>query len=347
LKKEIDNYEAFLFPVSNNESYKAAFIAMEKGLEVSRLVKDIEVNGSAIEEGSFYIRSSDKLNSIVKNLTVPPVPVNADQELALEEIRLPRIALVETAFHDMDAGWTRFVFDEYHIPFTVLKPAEFDKKDLNKEFDIVIFPNSSKNVLLEGKYNSGSSYYISSYPPEFTKGMGEVGMERLMTFLDNGGIIVSWGRSTQLFEGYLKINHGNENFEEFNLPFKNINKELKEYEFFCPGSLLKVDIKKNHPLTYGLKKEIGILFSKRGQVFTTSLPKFDMDRRVIASFPEKDILISGYGENVERIGRKTAMVWLKKGKGQLVLMGFNPQFRASTQGTYKLLFNSLLLDKIN
>ena len=72
-----------------------------------------------------------------------------------------------------------------------------------------------------------------------------------------------------------------------------------------------------------------------------------MDRRVIAKFPEKNILLSGYSENQELLGNKSAMIWLKKGKGQLVLFGFNPQFRASTQGSYKLLFNSLLLPKIN
>ena len=195
------------------------------------------------------------------------------------------------------------------------------KQHLKKDFDLVIFPSSSKNVLLDGKYKSNGDYYISSYPPEYTKGMGEAGMERLMTFLDQGGIIVSWGRSTQLFEGYLIIKHNDDNIEEFNLPFKNINKELTEFEFFCPGSLLKVNIRENHPLTYGLEKEIGILFSKRGQVFTTSFPKFDMDRRVIASFPEKDILMSGYGENVRKNCTQDCNGLAKERKGPACIDG--------------------------
>ena len=88
------------------------------------------------------------------------------------------------------------------------------------------------------------------------------------------------------------------------------------------------------------------IFYRGKPVFSTSIPKFDMDRRIIATFPEKDILLSGYIENGEKLGNKTAMVWLRKGKGQLVLMAFNPQFRASTQGTFKLLFYSLLLERI-
>jgi len=72
-----------------------------------------------------------------------------------------------------------------------------------------------------------------------------------------------------------------------------------------------------------------------------------MDRRVIARFPEKDILLSGYAEKIEKVGNKTSVVWLKKGRGQIVLFAFSPIFRASTQAAYKLLFNSLLLPRIS
>jgi hypothetical protein len=67
---------------------------------------------------------------------------------------------------------------------------------------------------------------------------------------------------------------------------------------------------------------------------------------VIGVFPEKNILISGYCEKEEKISDKAAMIWLKKGKGQLVLYAFNPQFRASTQATYKLLFNAFFLPPV-
>ena len=60
----------------------------------------------------------------------PCLPYQADDlgqksPFRRSDLELPRIALVETYFHDMDAGWTRFLFDTYHIPFTVLHPERF------------------------------------------------------------------------------------------------------------------------------------------------------------------------------------------------------------------------------
>jgi len=63
-------------------------------------------------------------------------------------------------------------------------------------------------------------------------------------------------------------------------------------------------------------------------------------------YPEEEVLLSGYVEGADQIGNRPAMVWLRSGRGQLVLYGFNPQFRASTPATYKLLFNALLLSRL-
>ncbi len=326
-----------------NESYKAAFHALEAGLKVYRLNEDTEINGRTIVEGSFGIQSGENtaaFREILGDLNVEPIfAENLPEKSA--PISMPRIALVETYFHDMDAGWTRFVLDSYHIPFRVVKPGDFEKTDFAADFDLVIFPSSRKSILMEGNYGSSSGRYRMSLPPQYAKGMGDKGMEKLMTFIDKGGIIISWGESTEIFQGKLTI-PGEKEGEDFGLPFWDLSESLSGQGLYCPGSLVRIHLKNDHPLTLGMPETVGVFY--RGKpVFNTSVPGFDMDRRSIGVTPEKEILVSGYIEKEELLGDKTLLIWMRKGKGQFVLFGFNPNFRASTHATYKLLFNSILL----
>ena len=73
-----------------------------------------------------------------------------------------------------------------------------------------------------------------------------------------------------------------------------------------------------------------------------------LEEHMSASNADQMVALGGVGsfsmvDLQKRLAGKAAMVWLKKGKGKLVLMGFNPQFRASTTSNYKLLFNGILL----
>jgi hypothetical protein len=333
-------------PVERNESFKAAFLAVSLGLPVDRLTSPLIHNGIIINPGSFIVSGfggKDKLDQLYKELSVDPVYLEEKPDYQAEKLSIPRIALIETNMQDVDAGWTRYIFDTYHLPFTVVKPGEFEKTDFIAKFDVVVFPSANKDLLMEGKYKSeNDDYRLTSYPPEFTKGIGEDGFNNLMKYLDNGGLIISWGASTDLFSGLLKIKRSEKEIEEFQLPYTNTAKKLEG--LFVPGSFMRIELKQGHPLTYGMPAESGIFF-RGNPVFSTSTPDFDMDRRVIAKFPEKNILLSGYVEKEELLSDKSCMIWLKKGKGQLVLFAFNPQFRASTAADYKLLFNAILLNK--
>jgi hypothetical protein len=344
LKGEELNAGAMVLPVSSNESFRAAFKALELGLKVERLSEKTVVSGSTYGAGSFIIHKGSKnkaWNEVYGSLRFQPGEFKDRRALSADPVELPRIALVDTWFHDMAAGWTRYVFDTYHIPYTVVRPGEFPETDLAGNFDVIVFPDSDKDMLMTGKRKSGDSYYMGSYHPDYVKGIAKEGMEKLMAFSDAGGIVISWGRSTSLFEGMLKIKHGDKE-EEFSLPFRDISANLGKAGLSIPGSLVKVKLIADHPLTLGMPESTGV-FSRGRPVFQTSVPKFDMDRRVIGSYPEKDILISGYAAGEEHMGNKAAMIWMKKGKGQFVLYGFSPQFRGSTQGAFKLLFNAILL----
>jgi hypothetical protein len=344
----VGDVQAAIFDVNCNSSYKAVFTLMSGDAKISRLKTDFKTSKGIARAGSFVVhpvnqKSQDEVEQIMSDNPCYIGMLTDWDSPELEEINSPRIALIETWFHDMDAGWTRYLFDEYGIPYTVLHPEDFEKADLDKDFDMLVFPSENKDILLKGKYKRGEGTYSpSSYPPEFTKGIGEEGLEKILKFIDKGGKVIAWGESTELFMGPQKIKWSEDNTEEFILPVNDVADQLKTKGLYCPGSLVNIQIKEDHPLTWGMEKEIGVFY--RGEpVFTTREPYFDMDRRVIAIFPEKDILASGYIEKGELLGRKAGMVWLKKGKGQLVLFAFLPQFRASTPVSYKLLFNALLL----
>lgn len=341
-----ENIKSIVFSVTNNESYKVAFAALSKKIEVLRAENEFLFEKQKINKGDFIInlknKDAEKLHDIFNQITISPLTLSDKIEKHTKKIEMPKIALIETNFHDMDAGWTRYIFDTYNIPFTTVKPGEVNETDWNN-YNVIIFPDNDKNILLEGKSKSSSgTYNVPKLDPEYSKGVGKEGLQKLLQFANNGGTIISWGRSSNLFMGMQTIKHSEDNKEEFQLPVSDISPGLQKNGLYAPGTLLNVELKENHPLTLGMQKTAKV-FSRGRPVFSTSIPYFDTDRRVIAKFPEDNVLASGYAKNNELLEEKSAMVWAKKGKGQFVFYGFYPQFRASTTGTYKLLFNALLL----
>ena len=180
-------------------------------------------------------------------------------------------------------------------------------------------------------------------PAKYTKGMGKKGKDNLLKFIDNGGKVIAWGRSVEHFMGMLELDRGEGNKEEFRLPISNVVSSFQSRGFEAIGAHAKVNALQNHPLVLGFEESFPIFFNSDA-IFETSIPFFDTDRRVILSFPEGDPRLSGYMKNGELLEHKAALVWIKKNKGQLVLFGFNPQYRGQTSGTYKLIFNSILME---
>jgi hypothetical protein len=330
-----------IFPVTSNGSFKAAFTALQNGAKVDRVKEITNLNGRVIDKGSFLITSSDDTlaSYLVKVAQTEPISVAGKDRFEAAPVQKRGIAVIETFFHDMDAGWTRYIFDTYKIPFTVIHPQEIEKADLGK-FNVIVIPSNSKQLLMTGKAGTETRPAMSNYPPEFQKGMGKKGFEKLLMFVNDGGTVISWSESTNLFTGLLEFTRDSVK-EEFMLPFTNDFTAASTAGLFSPGSLMKAGFA-DHPLAYGMPSDASI-FYEGSLLFNTRIPGFDMDRRVIGRFAKKDILLSGYSEKEEKLSEKPAMLWIRKGKGQLVLYSFNPLFRASARETYKLVFNALLL----
>lgn len=328
---------------SNNQSYQIVFELLGKGIAVERTLEDVNINGGAIPAGSFVIENSNKTKEILSKAIFPTHGIESTSNLKLSAVKLPRIALIDPPIQSTDAGWTRFVLDSYGVKYSILTPAEVENLDVKTKFDVIILPNTSTSILKEGKQKRNNLLIPSDYPPEYTKGMGSKGVENILKFINDGGIAISWEASTELFEGTLSINQPNSK-EEFVLPFRNAGDAIEKAGLKCPGSLIRIKLNNESPITWGLGNEIGIFY--RGKpAFSTQIPNLDMDRRIIGYFGDDNLLISGYLKGAEFLAKKSAIVWMQKGKGQIIIMAFSPTFRASVPATYKLLFNSLLLER--
>ncbi|RLD67314.1 MAG: hypothetical protein DRI98_12730, partial [Bacteroidetes bacterium] len=159
--KEIEA-STIVLPVTSNESFRAVFRALEKGMKVERLSAKTDVDGISYGAGSFIVHQGSKKEEwgkLIESLPFQPGELRDKMALATTPVEMPRIALVETFFHDMDAGWTRFLFDSYHVPFTVLHPGDFAKSDLAGKFDVILFPDTDKDILMTGKRKSSGNYY--------------------------------------------------------------------------------------------------------------------------------------------------------------------------------------------
>ena len=344
-----DGDNTVVLPPSNNQSYKTVFAALKSGLPVGRLSSALSVAASnqVLAAGSFVVGgagvSQKKLGALVDGIKVKPTYVGAELSGDIAALAMPRIALVETFFHDMDAGWTRYLFDTYGLPFKVLNPADFDNADLAGSFDVIVFPDASKDVLTKGKYKRGDRYVANDFPPEFRRPISKEGLSKITGFIEGGGTVVSWGGSTALFTDGLAAADGSKD-ETVELPVRDVSKSLGD-EVLVPGAFLAVDYLAGHPLTWGMPEQGGA-FSRGKPSFMTSIPTLGMDRRVIATYPERNLLQSGYLTGEKKLQNKAVMVWVKAGEGQLVLFGIRPQFRGSTPATFKLVFNALLMPSV-
>ena len=124
-------------------------------------------------------------------------------------------------------------------------------------------------------------------------------------------------------------------------PARNILQGVDRTRFFCPTSILRILVDNETPIGYGMPKEAAAMFAN-SPVFDTLMPAYDWNRKVVATYPEDNLLMSGWllGENM--IARKAAVVDTQYKEGRIILIGIRCQSRAQAHGTYKFLLNALL-----
>ena len=104
------------------------------------------------------------------------------------------------------------------------------------------------------------------------------------------------------------------------------------------GSILQVDLDPTHPLAYGYPAQVAV-FKAGAALFEPAASGSGLDVGVYAAEP----VLSGYAsaQNRERLLGAAALKAARVGRGRVVLMDFNPAFRAFWRGTDGLLLNAV------
>lgn len=242
--------------------------------------------------------------------------------------RKPRVATYKPWQASMDEGWTRWVLDTYGIPTKGLSAQEIQKGLTG--YDAVILPDVPKDLLATGRRKDATMRYEEEMPPEYRGALEKSGADALKKFVEGGGTLLAFGDSCEYV------------IEEFNVPVRNALAGVRQEDYSNPGSLVRLRIRPDHPVTQGMPAETAA-FLDSAMAFETTAPASSMQRWVLASYPEaeEDILLSGWIHGAERLTRKAAAVALTYGKGKIVLFGFRPQHRGQTHATFPLVFNAL------
>jgi hypothetical protein len=221
----------------------------------------------------------------------------------------------------MDEGWTRWVFDQYRIPFTTIHAKDIRVGNLNSRFDAIIIPDQQTRAIANGPGGQ--------YPDSLKGGVGAAGAAALGVFVDAGGTVLAFNDASDYA------------IEALDLPVKDVLAGVAPSDFYAPGSILRVVLDRSNPLTSGYSAPEQAVWFEGSPAFTITDPT---RATAVVSYPDASMnpLMSGWLLGAPMLSKKAAMVDVQRGTGHVVLYGFRPQYRAQTMATYPLIWNALL-----
>jgi hypothetical protein len=254
-----------------------------------------------------------------------PIPMVAEPSLVapgLSGATTRRIAVYRSHAPSMDEGWTRWVLDQYRIPYTSVTDRDVRTGGLRGRFDVLVLPDQSPAQLERGATLAG-------YPDSLKGGLGDAGARALAAFVDAGGTLVAFNEASRYA------------IDALDLPVRDALHGVQSTEFYAPGSIFRLHLRQGHPLRRSMVAHPAAWFEE-GPAFEVT----DSTRAtVVAAYPAAagEVLLSGWLLGAEKIAGKGAVVEVARGGGKVVLFGFRPQYRGQAMAMYPMVWDALKL----
>jgi hypothetical protein len=306
--------------------------------KASWVTTSMNVNGYEYEAGAVALPRSKSTQQLVAGLAAQ-LGVRVDGVKGkLPPTRRPlsrvRVGLYKPWVENDDEGWTRWVLEQYEFPFASLSNADLRAGNLRARFDAIILPSAPADVLLAGQSSDIT-------PAEYAGGLMGAALQALDAFVRAGGTLICLDQS-----GSLAI-------DTFQLPLRDIAHEAGD-RFFCPGSIVRIDVDPTEPLAFGMAPRTAGFFS-----FSSAYEVIPPEPAgagaasdpaaagitTAARYAARDVLVSGWLEGESVIAGRAAAVQAAVGAGRVVLLGFPVQHRGQSLATFRLLFNAIFTSR--
>ena len=329
---------AYLFEPHEYYAQSAVYQLIKSGLRVKTATRTFAINGEKFDFGTYMISvQNQSLNSDeIYNLLVEissETGINVKSQSTgitdgidlgsnnFEIVKEPKIGLVVgEGVRSYDAGEIWHLLDtRFNIPITKLDVGDLGYIDLSR-YTHIILPD----------YSEGSQYQSTG---------GNINKNQINDYIKDGGNLIAYRNSVKWVSS---------NLSEIDFHTNDINADdvtfSERQSFFgaqqTGGAIFNSIIDKSHPVNYGIESNSLPLFRNSNVYMTKSEQSFN---NPIVYSPNP--LMSGYisEENISLLKKSAPFKVIRSGKGKILLMTDNTNFRAFWFGTNRILLNLSLI----
>jgi hypothetical protein len=326
-----------------NDAFTMVNRAMSAGATVSRVPQAVAVGTRTLPPGAFYVSASARalsaLRTAANELGVSAYGTKVSPAGAVA-LRAPRIGLWDNYGGSMPSGWTRWILEQFSFPFSRVFAPELDAGALNARYDVLVFVEGAIPGT-QGSGRGGGGGVLEeppNLPAEYKGQFGRMSVDKtvpqLRAFVEAGGTIVAVGSSAVNLAEHLKLpieNHLVKN-----------GAPLPRTAFYVPGSVLQVRVDSTQQAAFGMPGTADVFFDA-SPVFKLGAGAAAQGVRAVAWFDSATPLRSGWAWGQENLKDGVAAIEARVGKGRVLLYGPQITQRAQPHGTFKFLFNGLVV----
>jgi hypothetical protein len=332
---------AYIFEPHDYYAQAAVYKLIKNGLRVKTATRKFAVNGEEFDFGTYLVsvqnqslNSDEIFNLLVDVSSETGINIRSQSTGSTEGIDLgsdyfkivkePKIGLiVGEGVRSYDAGEIWHLLDtRYKIPISKLDVGDLNYIDLSR-YSHIILPDYSAN----SQYQAGGV---------------SINVDKIKNYINNGGNLIAYRNSVK----WVSNNISEIEFLTNEIIASNVTFSERQNFYGAQqtgGAIFNSIIDKSHPINYGIETNSLPLFRNSNVYMTKSNQSFN-NPIVYSSNP----LMSGYvsEENLSLLKKSAPFKVIRSGKGKILLMTDNTNFRAFWFGTNRILLNMLFHSNI-